>query len=163
METLDIMNALQDASAIIGKAKSQLCDGTLPVWQKLKRAQTHLDNEMTALLAEDSSPLSLPSTEAAPIPVAASENYIPVSEFDAHDALIYRDGILDYDAHDAYLRSLGYMYLAGRCTCGGSEDDGHMPCCGWGRVVAASVDVVPPHTGVALRAASANQEVSNAY
>lgn len=57
----------------------------------------------------------------------------PVSASDANDALIYRDGILDYEAHDALLRALGYEYLALPCNCGGSEEDGHLPTCGWGR------------------------------
>ncbi len=56
-----------------------------------------------------------------------------VEEQDAVDALIYRDGILDYDAHDALLRERGYAYLALPCTCNGSDDDGHLPCCGWGK------------------------------
>lgn len=56
---------------------------------------------------------------------------------DAENALIYRDGILDYNAHDDYLRALGYEYLGLPCTCGGSEDDGHLPCCGWGKLVVA--------------------------
>ncbi len=58
----------------------------------------------------------------------------PVSGRDAELALIYRDGILDYDAHDAMLRSLGYEYIAGSiCNCPGSDDDGHLPACGWFR------------------------------
>jgi len=61
----------------------------------------------------------------------------PVSTVDAQDALIYRGGILDYDAHDAYLRSLGYAYLNLPCNCGGSYDDGHLPTCGWGKEVVA--------------------------
>ena len=58
-----------------------------------------------------------------------------VDPIDASDALIYRDGVLDYDAHDALLRSRGYDYLDLPCDCGGSEDDGHLPTCGWGRCI----------------------------
>lgn len=57
----------------------------------------------------------------------------PVNSIDADDALIYQDGILDYAAHDSFLRSLGYEYMDLPCLCLGSEDDGHKPCCGWGR------------------------------
>lgn len=59
----------------------------------------------------------------------------PVNSTDADDAMIYRDGILDYDAHDAFLRSLGYEFMSLPCLCGGSDDDGHKPTCGWGREV----------------------------
>lgn len=52
---------------------------------------------------------------------------------DAQAALIYKDGILDYEAHDEMLKSLGYEYLALPCNCDGTEDDVHLPCCGWGR------------------------------
>ncbi len=62
------------------------------------------------------------------------ENTTSVSPFDARAALIYRDGILDYDAHDAYLRSLGYEYAGLPCNCDGNDDDGHMPCCGWAKL-----------------------------
>jgi hypothetical protein len=58
-----------------------------------------------------------------------------VNPQDAQGALIYRDGILDYDAHDAYLKAFGYSYMALPCSCGGSDDDGHLPCCGWGREI----------------------------
>lgn len=51
---------------------------------------------------------------------------------DAHDAMIYKDGILDYENHDRILRERGYAYLNLPCDCGGSNDDGHLPCCGWG-------------------------------
>ncbi len=57
----------------------------------------------------------------------------PITWRDSHAALIYKDGILDYDVHDAYLRALGYEYLALPCTCDGNDDDGHMPSCGWGK------------------------------
>ena len=60
METLDLMNALQDAWRILDKNRSEVAAGTLPVYQKLRHAQNHLDNEMRLLLAEDSSP-ALPS------------------------------------------------------------------------------------------------------
>jgi len=63
----------------------------------------------------------------------------PVTAQDAHDALIYKNGILDYDAHDRYLTALGYSYLALPCTCGGTDDDGHMPSCGWGKGEVANV------------------------
>ena len=56
-----------------------------------------------------------------------------VDPHDAALALVYTDGILDYDRHDAILRSCGYEYLALPCNCAGSDDDGHLPSCGWGR------------------------------
>ena len=56
-----------------------------------------------------------------------------VSDEDARIALVYTDGILDYDRHDRILRDMGYDYLALPCRCGGSDDDGHLPTCGWGR------------------------------
>lgn len=71
-----------------------------------------------------------------------SVTIIPVTPNDAQDALIYRDGILDYDAHDAYLRSLGYEYLSLQCSCGGSEDDGHLPTCGWGKPLAQPAEAL---------------------
>lgn len=58
---------------------------------------------------------------------------INVSNKDAHDALIYKDGILDMRHAQHNLKSLGYEYLALPCSCGGSEDDGHQPVCGWGK------------------------------
>ncbi len=57
-----------------------------------------------------------------------------VGREDSERALVYRDGILDYDTHDSILRSLGYEFLDAPCACGGSNDDGHMPTCGWGRL-----------------------------
>lgn len=63
---------------------------------------------------------------------AAFASKQPVTPQHAELAMVYRDGILDYDAHDAMLRSLGYEYIGGtNCDCGGSEDDGHLPTCGW--------------------------------
>jgi hypothetical protein len=62
-----------------------------------------------------------------------------VSHSDAQDALIYRNGILDYDAHDAFLKSLGYRNLNLPCRCGGTDDDGHLPTCGWGRPLSREI------------------------
>ena len=79
-----------------------------------------------------------------------------VSPQDAHDAMIYRNGVLDYDAHDDYLRFLGYEYLALPCNCGGSDDDGHMPHCGWGKYLVSQEH--PKEADVLGRSASAVAE-----
>jgi hypothetical protein len=46
-------------------------------------------------------------------------------------------GGFTYAAHDAFLSSLGYVYMKVPCSCGGSFVDGHEPHCGWGRKVAS--------------------------
>jgi hypothetical protein len=81
---------------------------------------------------------------------------LEVAPNDAQDAMIYRNGILDYDAHDAYLVSLGYEYLDLPCKCGGSTDDGHLPHCGWGKPLVSQEH--PKEADVLGRSASAVAE-----
>lgn len=56
-----------------------------------------------------------------------------VSAEDAQKAMIFKDGILDFEAHDRALEGMGYAYLASLCNCDWSYENGHMPCCGWGK------------------------------
>jgi hypothetical protein len=59
-----------------------------------------------------------------------------VSREDAAIALVYTNGILDYSRHDAILISMGYEFMASiPCNCDGSDLDGHLPTCGWGKRV----------------------------
>jgi hypothetical protein len=51
MNDLDLMQGLQDASRILNRARFDLSDGTMCLWQMVAHAQEHLDKQMRVLLA----------------------------------------------------------------------------------------------------------------
>lgn len=52
---LEIMQALQDATAILDQASVEVSRGTMAVFQINRHAQAHLNKQMQALLAEEAS------------------------------------------------------------------------------------------------------------
>lgn len=64
METIDLINALNDAIATIIKARidNGLCNASATIWALSKHAEQHLDAQIKTLLAPDPEPEPQPIT-----------------------------------------------------------------------------------------------------
>jgi hypothetical protein len=51
LDTLSIIEAINEAIQIVRHARKQLAGGSLTIWRMTDHAETHLDNQIRELLA----------------------------------------------------------------------------------------------------------------
>ena len=62
MDDFEIMQSIQDASAILIKARQSVVNGSQTIWNTLKHAERHIDKEAQAIMAIPDDPrISQPS------------------------------------------------------------------------------------------------------